>query len=97
MHGVDGDEFEAKLDRIGNRRARKAIGYSARSAGRREGRPNGSSRVGLLGRICRGYALGAALVWRGRTTGRRRVVIKAPSCASPASSAHTCAMSSATV
>ena len=75
--------------------------FSARSAGRREGRPNGSSRVGFLGQICRGYALGAALAWRGRTTGRRRVVIKAPSCASrrvgSASSAHTCGMSSATV
>ncbi|HTO64188.1 MAG TPA: hypothetical protein VMM15_23355 [Bradyrhizobium sp.] len=48
MHGVDGDEFEAKLDRIGNRRARKATGHSARSAGRREGWPNGSLRVAIV-------------------------------------------------
>lgn len=73
------DEFRIRLGRIGNRRARKAIGYVKRirkiakkiSIGR--ARPTS----GFTGsRIGRGYAQGTVSASR-RSAGQRRVVIKA--------------------
>ncbi|MGY3534570.1 relaxase/mobilization nuclease RlxS [Bradyrhizobium sp. USDA 4452] len=78
MREID-DEFEVKLGRIGNRRARKATSYLRRI--RQEAAKAGavaqraSSFTG--GRIGRGHAQGAVLAGRGRNPGQRRVVIKA--------------------
>ncbi|MCC8950911.1 relaxase/mobilization nuclease domain-containing protein, partial [Bradyrhizobium sp. Arg62] len=78
MREID-DEFEVKLGRIGNRRARKATSYLRRI--RQEAAKAGavaqraSSFTG--GRIGRGHAQGAVLVGRGRSPGQRRVVVKA--------------------
>jgi type IV secretory pathway VirD2 relaxase len=78
MREID-DEFEVKLGRIGNRRARKSISYLRRvrqeiaKAG--AGARTASSFSG--GRIGRGHAQGAILAGRRRSHGQRRVVIKA--------------------
>ncbi|MDA9500830.1 relaxase/mobilization nuclease RlxS [Bradyrhizobium sp. CCBAU 11357] len=78
MREID-DEFEVKLGRIGNRRARKATSYLRRV--RQEATKAGASvRTGPSfsgGRIGRGHAQGAVLAGRGRRHGQRRVVIKA--------------------
>uniref|UniRef100_A0A973WNW4 Relaxase/mobilization nuclease and DUF3363 domain-containing protein n=2 Tax=Bradyrhizobium quebecense TaxID=2748629 RepID=A0A973WNW4_9BRAD len=78
MREID-DEFEVKLGRIGNRRARKATSYLRRvrqeAAKAGAGVRTASSFSG--GRIGRGRAQGAVLVGRGRNPGQRRVVIKA--------------------
>lgn len=78
MREID-DEFDVKLGRIGNRRARKATSYLRRvwqevaKAG--AGARTASSFSG--GRIGRGRAQGAVLAGRGRSHGQRRVVVKA--------------------
>ncbi|MCC8943951.1 relaxase/mobilization nuclease domain-containing protein, partial [Bradyrhizobium sp. Arg62] len=78
MREID-DEFEVKLGRISNRRARRATSYlrlirqEAAKAG--VSAPRSSSFTG--GRIGRGHAQGAVLAGRGRSPGQRRVVIKA--------------------
>ncbi|MHC2463319.1 relaxase/mobilization nuclease RlxS [Bradyrhizobium embrapense] len=78
MREID-DEFDVRLGRIGNRRARKATSYLRRirqeAAKAGASAPRRSSFTG--GRIGRGHAQGAALVGRGRSPGQRRVVIKA--------------------
>lgn len=78
MREID-DEFEVKLGRIGNRRARKAASYLRRV--RQEAAKAGTSaRAGSSftgGRIGRGHAHGAVLAERGRSRGQRRVVVKA--------------------
>jgi type IV secretory pathway VirD2 relaxase len=79
MHGVDDEDFEVKLGRIGHRKAKRATGYlrrvrqAAEQAGARSHRASRFSG----GRIGRGYAHGAVLAGRGRSKGQRRVVIKA--------------------
>ncbi|WP_244443452.1 hypothetical protein [Bradyrhizobium sp. Ai1a-2] len=79
MHGVDDDEFEVKLGRIGNRKARKGSSYlrrvrqAAEKAGPRSHRASQFSG----GRIGRGHAQGAMLAGRARGKRQRRVVIKA--------------------
>ncbi|MVT64476.1 DUF3363 domain-containing protein [Bradyrhizobium pachyrhizi] len=79
MHGIDDDELEPKLGRIGNRKAGKPAGYlrRVRQAAERAGRTahHGSNFSG--GRIGRGYAQGAVLAGRRRDKGQRRVVVKA--------------------
>lgn len=79
MHGVDDDELEPKLGRIGNRKARKPAGYlrRVRQAAERAGRTAHRTSNFSGGRIGRGYAQGAVLAGRGRTKGQRRVVVKA--------------------
>ncbi|MHC2535250.1 relaxase/mobilization nuclease RlxS [Bradyrhizobium diazoefficiens] len=78
MREID-DEFEAKLGRIGNRRAGRASSYLRRvrqevqKAGTRSRRS--SSFTGE--RIGRGQAYGTTLAGRGRASGQRRVVVKA--------------------
>lgn len=78
MREID-DEFEVKLGRIGNRRARTATSYLRRvrqeAAKAGAGARTGSSFTG--GRIGRGRAQGVVLAGRGRNPGQRRVVIKA--------------------
>lgn len=78
MREID-DEFEVKLGRIGNRRARRATSYLRRV--RKEATKAGSSvQTGSSfsgGRIGRGHAQGAVLAGRGRSQGQRRVVVKA--------------------
>ncbi|MCK1274412.1 relaxase/mobilization nuclease and DUF3363 domain-containing protein [Bradyrhizobium sp. 61] len=78
MREID-DEFDVKLGRIGNRRARRATSYLRRV--RQEATKAGASaRAGSSftgGRIGRGRAQGAVLAGRGRGQGQRRVVIKA--------------------
>lgn len=78
MREID-DEFDAKLGRIGNRKAGKAAGYLRRI--RQEAAKAGASvRAGSSftgSRIGRGRAQGAVLAARGRSRGQRRVVIKA--------------------
>lgn len=78
MRSVD-DEFEVKLGRIGNRRARRATSYLRRVRQATEKAGAGSHRTSNFsgGRIGRGYAQGAVLAGRGRSKGQRRVVIKA--------------------
>ncbi|MFQ3457171.1 relaxase/mobilization nuclease RlxS [Bradyrhizobium sp. UFLA01-814] len=79
MRGIDDDEFQVKLGRIGNRKPRRASSYlrrvrqSAEKAG--AGSPRRSNFSG--GRIGRGHAQGISLASRGRSKGQRRVVIKA--------------------
>ncbi|MCA6114976.1 relaxase/mobilization nuclease and DUF3363 domain-containing protein [Bradyrhizobium sp. WSM 1738] len=73
------DEFDVKLGRIGNKKARRANSYLRRvrqevaKAGiaSRRTSPFTGERIG------RGHAQGAALAGRGRSKGGRRVVIKA--------------------
>jgi type IV secretory pathway VirD2 relaxase len=79
MHGVDDDEFEVKLGRIGNRRARKATSYlrRVRQAAEKAGAVSHRASNFSGGRIGRGHAHGAVLAGRGRSRGQRRVVIKA--------------------
>ncbi|KRR13311.1 conjugal transfer protein TraI [Bradyrhizobium jicamae] len=79
MHGVDDDEFEVKLGRIGNRKARKATSYLRRVRQAAEKAGSGSHRASSFsgGRIGRGHAKGAVLAGRARAKGLRRVVIKA--------------------
>jgi hypothetical protein len=78
MQEID-DEFEVKLGRIGNRKAKRATSYLRRV--RQEAQKAGpssrraSSFTGI--RIGRGHAHGATLAGRARMAGRRRVVIKA--------------------
>ena len=73
------DEFEVKLGRIGNRRAKRAASYLRRVRQEAEkagaGLRRGSSFTG--GRTGRGHAHGLTLAGRARVAGRRRVVIKA--------------------
>jgi type IV secretory pathway VirD2 relaxase len=73
------DEFEVKLGRIGNRKARKATSYLRRV--RQEAQKAGPSlrRASSFtgGRIGRGHAHGVTLARRARMAGRRRVAIKA--------------------
>lgn len=78
MRSVD-DEFEVKLGRIGNRRARKPTSYLRRVRQAAEKAGAGSHRKSNFsgGRIGRGYAQGAVLAGRGRSKGQRRVVVKA--------------------
>lgn len=78
MREID-DEFDVKLGRIGNRRAKGATSYLRRvrqeAAKAGAGARAGSSFTG--GRIGRGRAQGVVLAGRGRSKGQRRVVIKA--------------------
>jgi hypothetical protein len=78
MQEID-DEFEVKLGRIGNRKAKRATSYLRRV--RQEAQKVGASsrRASSFtgSRIGRGYAHGAMLAGRARMAGRRRVVIKA--------------------
>ncbi|WP_024512898.1 relaxase/mobilization nuclease RlxS [Bradyrhizobium sp. ARR65] len=78
MQEID-DEFEVKLGRIGNRKAKRATSYLRRV--RQETQKIGASsrRASSFtgGRIGRGHAYGATLAGRTRMAGRRRVVIKA--------------------
>lgn len=78
MREID-DEFEVKLGRIGNRKARRATSYLRRV--RQEAQKAGASSLRASSftgsRIGRGHAHGATLVGRAHTAGRRRVVIKA--------------------
>jgi type IV secretory pathway VirD2 relaxase len=73
------DEFEVKLGRIGNRRAKGATSYLQRVSQEAEKSGVSSRRASLFtgGRAGRGHAHGVMLAGRGRTAGRRRVVIKA--------------------
>ncbi|MFH0303516.1 hypothetical protein AAFX91_41750, partial [Bradyrhizobium sp. 31Argb] len=78
MAGVDDDEFEVKLGRIGNRKPAKATSYLRRvrqEAAKASAGASGSSFTG--GRIGRGRAQGTVLAQRGRSRGQRRVVVKA--------------------
>lgn len=78
MREID-DEFEAKLGRIGNRRAGRASSY-LRRVRQEAAKAGASARAGSSftgGRIGRGRAQGAVLAGRGRSRGQRRVVIKA--------------------
>lgn len=79
MHGVDDDEFEVKLGRIGNRKARRATSYlrRVRRAAEKAGAVSHRASNFSGGRIGRGYAQGAVLAGRARAKGLRRVVIKA--------------------
>ncbi|OCK59870.1 relaxase/mobilization nuclease RlxS [Bradyrhizobium sp. LMTR 3] len=79
MHGVDDDEFEVKLGRIGNRKARRATSYlrRVRQAAEKTGASSRRASDFSGGRIGRGYGQGAVLAGRGRGKGLRRVVIKA--------------------
>ncbi|QQN66734.1 relaxase/mobilization nuclease and DUF3363 domain-containing protein [Bradyrhizobium diazoefficiens] len=78
MREID-DEFDVKLGRIGNRRPARATSYLRRvrqeaakaGVGARAGSSFSGSRIG------RGHAQGAVLAGRGRSQGRRRVVVKA--------------------
>jgi type IV secretory pathway VirD2 relaxase len=78
MQEID-DEFEVKLGRIGDRKAKRATSYLRRV--RQEAQKAGASsrRASSFtgSRIGRGHAHGATLAGRARTAGRRRVVIKA--------------------
>ncbi|WP_407175373.1 relaxase/mobilization nuclease RlxS [Bradyrhizobium sp. STM 3562] len=78
MKEID-DEFEVKLGRIANHKAKRATSYLRRV--RQEALKVGvSSRRAssfMGGRIGRGHAHGATLAGRPRLAGRRRVVIKA--------------------
>jgi type IV secretory pathway VirD2 relaxase len=78
MDEID-DEFDIKLGRVGNRRAKSATGYLRRV--RQEAQKAGASsrRASSFtgGRIGRGHAQGTTLAGRGRATGQRRVVVKA--------------------
>lgn len=78
MRVID-DEFEVKLGRIGNRRAKRAAGY-LRRVRQEAAKAGASARAGSSfsgGRIGRGRAHGAVLAGRGRSQGQRRVVVKA--------------------
>ena len=78
MREID-DEFEAKLGRIGNRRAGRARSY-LRRVRQEAAKAGATARAGSSftgGRIGRGRAQGAVLAGRGRSQGQRRVVIKA--------------------
>ncbi|WOH63641.1 relaxase/mobilization nuclease RlxS [Bradyrhizobium sp. BWA-3-5] len=79
MHGVDDDEFEVKLGRIGNRKARRATSYlrRVRQAAEKAGPSLRRASDFSGGRIGRGYAQGAVLAGRAKAKGLRRVVIKA--------------------
>ncbi|MBO4225324.1 relaxase/mobilization nuclease RlxS [Bradyrhizobium neotropicale] len=78
MREID-DEFEVKLGRIGNRKAKRATSYLRRV--RQETAKGGTSARAASsftgGRIGRGRAQGAVLAGRGRSKWQRRVVIKA--------------------
>jgi len=78
MQEID-DEFEVKLGRIGNRKAKRATSYLRRVRQEAQKAGAGSRRVSSFtgGRIGRGHAHGATLAGRARMAGRRRVVIKA--------------------
>jgi len=73
------DEFEVKLGRIGNRRAKRAPSYLRRVRQETEKAGAGLRRASSFtgGRTGRGHAQGVMLAGRGRMGGRRRVVIKA--------------------
>lgn len=78
MREID-DEFEVKLGRIGNRRARRTTNY-LRRVRQEAAKAGASARAGSSftgGRIGRGRAQGAVLAGRGRGQGQRRVVVKA--------------------
>lgn len=78
MREID-DEFDVKLGRIGNRRARRATGY-LRRVRQEAAKAGASARAGSSftgGHIGRGHAQGAVLAGRGRSQGQRRVVVKA--------------------
>lgn len=78
MREID-DEFDVKLGRIGNRRAKGTTNYLRRV--RQEAAKSGAGGRGASGftggRIGRGRAQGVMLAGRGRSKGQRRVVIKA--------------------
>ncbi|MBR0803420.1 relaxase/mobilization nuclease and DUF3363 domain-containing protein [Bradyrhizobium japonicum] len=78
MREID-DEFDVKLGRIGNRKARRSTSYLRRV--RQEASKAGAvARAGSSftgGRIGRGHAQGTVLAGRGRSQGQRRVVVKA--------------------
>ncbi|WP_027554900.1 relaxase/mobilization nuclease RlxS [Bradyrhizobium sp. Cp5.3] len=78
MQEID-DEFEVKLGRIGNRKAKKATSYLRRVRQEAQKAGMGSRRASSFtgGRIGRGHAHGTTLAGRARMAGRRRVVIKA--------------------
>lgn len=78
MREID-DEFEVKLGRIGNRRARRTISYlrRVRQEASKAGASARASSSFTGGRIGRGHAQGAVLAGRGRSHGQRRVVVKA--------------------
>ncbi|OKO87668.1 conjugal transfer protein TraI [Bradyrhizobium sp. NAS80.1] len=76
---MDDDEFEVRLGRIGNRKARRVRSYLRRVRQAAEKVGTGARRASSFsgGRIGRGHAQGAVLAGRGRGKGQRRVVIKA--------------------
>ncbi|UPK05901.1 relaxase/mobilization nuclease RlxS [Bradyrhizobium sp. 170] len=79
MAGIDDDEFEVKLGRIGNRRPGKATSY-LRRVRQEASKAGASARAGSSfkgGRIGRGRAQGTIFAQRGRSRGKRRVVVKA--------------------
>ncbi len=78
MREID-DEFEVKLGRIGNRKARRATSYlrRVRQEATKAGAAARRSSSFTGGRIGRGQAQGAVLAGRPRSKGQRRVVIKA--------------------
>jgi type IV secretory pathway VirD2 relaxase len=78
MREID-DEFEVKLGRIGNRRARRATSYLRRVRQEAEKAGVGFRRASSFtgGRTGRGHAHGVMLAGRERMAGWRRVVIKA--------------------
>lgn len=79
MPGTDDDEFDVKLGRIRNGRAKSATNYLRRVRQAAEKAGAGSHRASIFsgGRIGRGYAHGTVLAGPRQSMGRRRVVIKA--------------------
>jgi type IV secretory pathway VirD2 relaxase len=78
MQEID-DEFEVKLGRIGNRKAKRATSYlrRVRQEAQKAGVSSKRSASFTGGRIGRGHAFGATLAGRASTAGQRRVVVKA--------------------
>ena len=73
------DEFKVRLGRIGNRRGRKAVGYvkRVRQIAKKVSTERPHKTSGFTGsRTGRGYAQGTVFASR-RSTGQRRVVVKA--------------------
>jgi type IV secretory pathway VirD2 relaxase len=77
MQEID-DEFEVKLGRIDNRKAKRATSYLQRVRVEAQKAGMSSRRASSFtgSRIGRGYAYGVTLTGQARTTGKRRVLIK---------------------
>ncbi|MCP1843654.1 hypothetical protein ACVIHI_003427 [Bradyrhizobium sp. USDA 4524] len=77
MRGIADDEFEVRLRRIDNRKARR-VRRPLRSAAEKEVGTVGRRASSFYGgRIGRRYAQGTVLAARARAKGLRRIVIKA--------------------